>query len=168
MIAQLVESATANWAKGVVANLAREPQGGDTDQLRGIVSGECNIAIANTYYFARAVRQPVRGLSDGIKKVGWVFPNQNEFGAHMNISAAGVAANAPNKATAVTFLEYLSSDQAQKCFSARNDAFPAVPGIGLSPSVASLGIFRPDTIDFIAIASHAAAAQKILSDAAWK
>ena len=168
LTAHLGEDATADWAKGVVANFARDPQGGDTDQLRGIVSGECDIAMSNTYYFARALRKDVSNLSDSIDMIGWVFPNQNDIGAHMNISGGGVAANAPNKDNAIKFLEYLASEQAQEYFSAGNDEYPAVPGIGLAPSVAELGIFRPDAIALSDIADNISAAQNILNEAGWK
>jgi len=151
-----------------VANFARDPQGGDTDQLRGIVSGECDIAMSNTYYFARAVRKPVDGLSDSLDMIGWVFPNQDSIGAHMNLSGGGVAANAPNRENAVRFLEYLASDQAQEYFSAGNDEYPAVPGVALSPSVASLGFFKPDDLDATAIADNVPAAQRLLNETDWE
>lgn len=168
LVAHLGEEAIGDWAKAVVGNFARDPQGGDTDQLRGIVSGECDIAMSNTYYFARAIRKDVSGLSDGLDQIGWVFPNQNDIGAHMNISGGGVAVNAPNKDNAVKFLEYLASEQAQQYFSAGNDEYPAVPGIGLAPSVAQLGIFRPDSIGLSEIADNIGAAQKILAEAGWQ
>ncbi len=168
LTAHLGAEVIGEWAEGVVANFARSPQGGDTDQLRGIVSGECEIAMSNTYYFARALRRDVSGLSDSIDQIGWVFPNQNDIGAHMNISGGGVAKNAPNKDNAVKFLEYLASEQAQEYFSAGNDEYPAVPGIGLAPSVAELGLFRPDAIALSDIADNISAAQKILNEAGWK
>lgn len=168
LIEHLGEAAVKDWAKAVVANFARDPQGGDTDQLRGIVSGECDIAMSNTYYFARAIRKPVKGVSDSKDMIGWVFPNQDSTGAHMNLSGGGVAANAPNKDNAIKFLEYLASDQAQQYFSAGNDEYPAVPGVSLSPSVATLGFFKPDSVDASAIAANVAAAQKLLNEAGWE
>ena len=110
LIAHLGEEAVRDWATAVVSNFARPPQGGDTDQLRGIVSGECDIAMSNTYYMARAVRTSVKGLSDSLDMIGWVFPNQDTTGAHMNLSGGGVAAHAPNRDNAIKFLEYLASD----------------------------------------------------------
>src|SRR6056297_1438812 len=168
LVEHLGEEATKDWAEAVVANFARDPQGGDTDQLRGIVSGECDIAMSNTYYFARAVRKPVDGLSDSLDMIGWVFPNQDSIGAHMNLSGGGVTAHAPNKENAVKFLEYLTSEQAQKYFSAGNDEYPAVPGVGLSPSVAALGFFKPDDIDLSAVAGNIPTAQKIFNEVGWK
>jgi len=156
------------WAQGVVANMARAPQGGDTDQLRGLASGECEIAVANTYYFARTIRTNVEGVSDHLDVIGWVFPNQNGYGAHMNLSGAGVAVNAPNRENAIKFLEYLASDSAQKYFSAGNDEYPAVPGVGLPPSVAALGFFKPDDIDLSVVAKQIPEAQKIFDEVGWK
>jgi iron(III) transport system substrate-binding protein len=163
-----VEAGTA-WAQGVVDNFARAPQGGDTDQIRGLVSGECDISISNTYYFARALRKDVDGLSaEQIADIGWVFPAQNAEGAHMNLSGGGVAAHAPNLENAVKFMEYLASDQAQQYFSAGNDEYPAVPGVGLSASVAQLGLFRPDAVDLSAVAKNVPQAQEIFNTVGWE
>jgi iron(III) transport system substrate-binding protein len=161
------EAATA-WAQGFVDNFARDPQGGDTDQLRGLVSGECEISISNTYYFARSLRKDVKGVTSDIDMIGWVFPSQDAEGAHMNLSGAGVAANAPNKDNAVKFLEYLASEQAQVYFSAGNDEFPAVAGVPLSPSVAKLGEFKADAVDLSAVAKNVPVAQKIFDTVGWK
>ncbi|MBD0864456.1 MAG: Fe(3+) ABC transporter substrate-binding protein [Rhodobacteraceae bacterium] len=160
--------AAKDWATGVVTNFARDPQGGDTDQLRGIVSGECDIAMSNTYYFARAVRRPVSGISANLDMIGWVFPDQGGNGTHMNLSGGGVAAHAPNKENAIAFLEYLTSDQAQQYFSAGNDEYPAVPGVALSPSVAQLGFFKPDDVDLSAVAKNVVAAQRIFAEVGWE
>ncbi|MBB3995240.1 iron(III) transport system substrate-binding protein [Sulfitobacter undariae] len=161
------EAATA-WAQGVVDNFARDPQGGDTDQIRGVVSGECDIAIANTYYFARAMRIDVSGVTESLDQIGWLFPAQDAEGAHMNLSGAGVAANAPNRENAIAFLEYLSSDQAQQYFSAGNDEFPTVESAELSESVAKLGEFKADKVDLSAVAENIPTAQKILNAVGWK
>jgi iron(III) transport system substrate-binding protein len=169
MIENFGEEEAKAWAQGIVDNFARDPQGGDTDQLRGLVSGECDIAISNTYYFARALRTEVKGLEkDAIANIGWVFPSQNAEGAHMNLSGGGVAVHAPNRDNAVAFLEYLASDKAQEYFSAGNDEYPAVPGVGLSPSVAALGMFKPDDVDLSAVAENVPAAQKIFNEVGWK
>ncbi|WP_170368099.1 Fe(3+) ABC transporter substrate-binding protein [Ruegeria arenilitoris] len=156
------------WAEGVVANMAREPQGGDTDQLRGIVSGECEIAVSNSYYFARALRKDVKGLSDSVDMIGIQFPAQDAEGAHMNLSGAGVAAHAPNKDNAVKFLEYLASDQAQVYFSNGNDEFPAVQGVELAENVAALGEFKADEVNLSEVAKNIPEAQKIFNEVGWK
>ncbi|MDA9207760.1 extracellular solute-binding protein [Octadecabacter sp.] len=162
------EEAARAWAQGVVDNMARDPQGGDTDQLRGIVSGECDISVSNTYYFARAIRKEVDGLSDSIDMVGLQWPSQGAEGAHMNLSGAGVAAHAPNYDNAVAFLEYLASDQAQQYFSAGNDEFPAVPSVELSEEVASLGEFQADDVDLSAVAKQLPLALTIFNDVGWE
>jgi iron(III) transport system substrate-binding protein len=169
IIANHGEAAAREWAAGFVENFARDPQGGDTDQLRGLVSGECDIAISNTYYFARALRTDVDGLPDeALENIGWVFPAQDAEGAHMNLSGGGVAASAPNRDNAVRFLEYLASDQAQEYFSAGNDEYPAVPGVALSESVAQLGLFKPDDLEASAIADNIATAQMIANEVGWE
>ncbi|AUQ55868.1 Fe(3+) ABC transporter substrate-binding protein [Phaeobacter inhibens] len=162
------EEAATDWAKGVVANMARAPQGGDTDQLRGIVSGECEIAVGNSYYFARSIRKDVKGLSADRDMIGWVFPAQDAEGAHMNLSGGGVAVNAPNKDNAVKFLEYLASDRAQQYFSAGNDEYPAVPGVALAPSIAALGHFKPDDVQLSDVAKNIPTAQKIFNQVGWE
>ena len=163
------EAAARDWAAGVVANFARDPQGGDTDQLRGLVSGECDISVSNTYYFARAIRRDVRGLDgEAMAGIGWVFPSQEAEGAHMNLSGGGVAKHAPNRENAILFLEYLASDQAQQYFSAGNDEYPAVPGVSLSPSVAALGDYRADDVNLSDVAKNVPLAQKIFNEVGWE
>lgn len=161
------EDATA-WAQGVVDNMARAPQGGDTDQLRGLVSGECDVSVSNSYYFARALRTEVDGVSGDIAKIGWVFPDQESVGAHMNLSGAGVAANAPNRDNAVKFLEYLTSESAQEYFSAGNDEFPVVQGVALAESVEKLGSFKADEVNLSDVASNIPTAQKIFNAVGWE
>lgn len=162
------EEKATEWAQGVVGNMARSPQGGDTDQLRGLVSGECEIAVSNSYYFARALRTDVDGVSAEIDKIGWIFPDQDGNGAHMNLSGAGVAAKAPNRDNAVKFLEYLSSDSAQVYFSSGNDEFPAVKGVALAESVAKLGEFKADEVNLSDVAQNIPTAQKIFDVVGWK
>ena len=168
LIEHLGEDAARGWAEGVKNNFARDPQGGDTDQLRGIVSGECDISMSNTYYFGRAIRRDVDGVSGSLDMFGWVFPNQDSFGAHMNLSGGGVAAHAPNRENAIRFLEYLASDQAQEYFSAGNDEYPGVPGVALSPSVAQMGFFKPDDVNLSDVAKNVPLAQQIFNEVGWE
>jgi iron(III) transport system substrate-binding protein len=156
------------WAEGVKANFARDPQGGDTDQLKAIVSGECDIVLSNTYYFARALDENADWLEGGKDRIGWVFPNQSTTGAHMNISGAGVAANAPNRENAIRFLEYLASDSAQRYFSRGNQEYPAVPGVALSETLAQLGLFRQDDINLSLLGENQALAQQIYDGAGYE
>lgn len=162
------QEAAKAWAEGVKANFARDPQGGDTDQLRGIVSGECDIVVANSYYFARAMRKDVEGLSANIDEISWVFPNQDGNGAHVNISAAGVAANAPNPENAVKFLEYLASDQAQAYFSSGNDEYPVVEGVDVAANVMKLGDFTPDDLNLSILGENQSTAEQIFNEIGWE
>lgn len=170
IIAHEGEDAARTWAEGLLANLAREPEGGDTDQLRAIASGQCAIAIANTYYFARALAEEVEGLTpaDGRDRIGWVFPNQADRGTHINVSGAAVAANAPNRDNAVAFLEYLASDEAQQFFAAINYEYPAVPGAAVDAVVQGMGTFKADALNLAALGEHQARAQEIFNELGWK
>ena len=162
------EVVAKDWAAGIVDNMAREPQGGDTDQLRGIVSGECDIAVANTYYFARGLAGDVDGLTSGIDGIGWVWPNQSGRGAHMNLAAAGIAANAPNKAEATALLEFLVSDEAQAQFANANNEYPVVSGVPIGEHVAKMGLFIPDNdTPTASFKAHAADAQTIFNEVGW-
>ncbi len=162
------EDAGKEWAAAVLDNFARDPQGGDTDQLRGIVSGECDIAVSNTYYFARSIRTDVRGLSEGRDMIGWVFPDKDGNGAHVNVSGGGVARHAPNRDNAVKFLEYLASDSAQAYFSAGNDEYPVVDGVDVAASIAALGEFRGDDVNLSEVAENVPAAQRIYNEVGWE
>ncbi|UWQ95760.1 extracellular solute-binding protein [Rhodobacteraceae bacterium M385] len=173
LLASLIENhgeeAARDWAEGVVANMARDPQGGDTDQLRGLVSGECGISVSNTYYMARSIRRDVEGLSaEDRENIGWVFPDQGGNGAHVNLSGGGVAANAPHLDAAIAFMEYLASDQAQEYFSAGNDEYPVVEGVAIAASAQELGEFEADDVSLAAVAGNLPLAQQIFNEAGWE
>ena len=133
------EEAAKEWAAGVNANLARAPQGGDTDQLRGIISGECDLAVSNHYYYLRGFDQDIEGLTDEIDQLGWVWPNQSDRGVHMNVTGVGMLANAPNTAEAKALMEFFTSEFAQRHFAEQNNEYPAVPGIPLDDDTARMG-----------------------------
>ena len=162
------EEVAKDWAAGIVENMAREPQGGDTDQLRGIVSGECDIAVSNTYYYARGLASEVDGLTADIDSIGWVWPNQSGRGAHVNLAAAGIAANAPNKAEATALLEYLASEAAQAQFANANNEYPVKSGVPIGEHVAKMGLFIPDNdTPTASFKAHATAAQTIFNEVGW-
>ncbi len=153
------------WAQGVLDNLARQPEGGDTDQLKGLVSGACDVAVANSYYFARAKAEPVEGLSaEQIGEIGFVTPNQDTTGTHVNVAAAGVAAHAPHKDAAVAFLEYLTTDEAQEFFANQNHEFPVVEGVELGPIAGEYGDFKRDTLNLTVLGTNQPQAQEIFNE----
>jgi iron(III) transport system substrate-binding protein len=170
MIAHYGEAKAEQWARGLWANRARDPAGGDVDQLAAIASGECGIALANTYYFARAIRTNVPGLAHpkDTAKIGHIFPDQDGFGAHVNISGAGLLKSAPDKANAIKFLEYLASDNAQKYFASGNDEYPAVPGVAVASEVVKLGAFKADPLNLSALGKNQAAAIRIYAKVGYK
>ena len=155
------------WAKGVVANMARPPKGGDTDQIAGVASGECDIALGNTYYFVRLLKSDKPTDNAMAEKVGVIFPNQGNRGAHVNISGAGVAKYAPNKANAIKFLEYLASPAAQDYFANGNNEYPVV-GKPDNRQLASLGDFKRDPLPMDAVGKNYAAAAQIFDRVGWK
>lgn len=169
MIAHHGLEAAEEWARGVVANLARNPQGGDTDQIRAVAAGECGIAIANSYYFARLIGSDDPADRAVVDKLGWVFPNQDDRGTHVNISGAGIAAHAPNPGQALAFLEFLASPEAQTRFARGNNEYPVVAGAALdNPALEQLGPFKADDLDAALYGVHQAEAQRALDRAGWK
>ena len=162
------EEAAEDWAKGVVANFAREPQGGDTDQIRAVAAGECGISVGNTYYFVRLLTSDKPDDKAVVEKVGVIFPNQDGRGTHVNVSGAGVLKNAPNRDAAIKFLEYLASEQAQRYFSDGNNEYPAVDGVEPNPALKSLGDFKEDTINVAVYGENQPTSQKVFDRAGWK
>jgi iron(III) transport system substrate-binding protein len=156
------------WAKGVVANFARPPQGGDIDQIKGVAAGVCGAAITNTYYYLRLLRSADAADKAVADKVALVFPDQDGVGTHVNISGAGVAANAPNRANAVAFLEYLASDEAQKIFADANSEYPAVATVQPPQVVADYSRFKVDPMSVAVYGRRQAEAQTLLDEAGWR
>jgi iron(III) transport system substrate-binding protein len=136
---------TEAWLKGVVDNMARAPKGGDTDQIRAVASGECKVAVSNTYYLARLMRSNKPEDKAVVDRVAVVFPNQSSWGTHVNISGGAVAKHSKNRDAAVKFLEYLTSDQAQSYFANGNNEWPVVASTRLdNPALATMGEFKVD------------------------
>lgn len=156
------------WAKGVAANLARPPQGGDTDQIKALAAGVCDVAISNHYYLVRLQTSADPIDREAAAKVGLVFPDQAGDGAHVNVSGAGVAANAPNRDAAVKLLEYLVGPAAQAEFAALNDEYPVRADVALPPELAGLGAFKEDPLPLAALGQRQAEAQKLFDEAGWR
>jgi iron(III) transport system substrate-binding protein len=169
MINHLGEEKATEWARGVTANLARPPRGGDTDQLKGVEVGECSIAISNHYYYLRLMRSQKPEERALVEKVGIIWPNQADRGTHINISGGGLLAQAPNRDAGVKFLEYLASDSAQTLFANGNNEWPIVQGAKLDNSaLESLGKFKTDPLPLARLGKSQAAAQRIADKVGWK
>ena len=169
LVEHLGEAKAEAWAKGVKENLARDPRGGDTDQLKSVASGECDLTISNQYYYARLGRSGKPEDRAVFEKLGVVFPNQASFGTHVNISGAGVMKHSPNREAAVKFLEYLASDEAQRYFAEGNNEWPAVAGLKTAnPVLSALGEFKRDALNVAVLGRNQPGAQKIYDRVAWK
>jgi iron(III) transport system substrate-binding protein len=169
LIEQLGEAQAESWAKAVRANMAREPKGGDTDQLKAVAAGECDVAISNHYYYARLARSAKAEDRALAGKVGIVFPNQAGRGAHVNVSGAGVLKNAPHRAAAVKFLEYLAGDEAQRYFADGNNEWPVVTSVRVvNPVLSAFGAFKYDPINVAVLGRNQPASQKLYDRVAWK
>jgi len=168
MLAAHGPEATLDWARGLVANLARPPQGGDTDQLKGLAAGECDIAVANHYYYVRLKLSEDPAERAVVEQIAMVIPNQDDRGAHINVGGAGLVRGAPNAANAIRFLEYLASDQAQALFAAGNYEFPVVTGVPLDPALTSLQALRGDPLNVSLLGQLNAEAVKIADRAGWR
>lgn len=163
------EAKAEAWARGVVANFARAPKGGDTDQIMAVASGECGVAIANTYYYVRQIASDKPDTRKLMESVAMVWPNQKSFGTHLNVSGAGVLKNAPNKDAAIRYLEYLASDTAQSYFASGNNEWPAVASAPLNNRVLeSLGKFKADTLNVSALGKNQPTAQKVFDRAGFR
>ena len=161
----LGEAKAEAWLKGVVANLARDPKGGDTDQITGVASGECQVAVTNTYYIARLIRSTNPEDRALMERVGVVFPNQASWGTHVNIAGGAVARNAKNPANAVKFLEYLASAEAQNYFADGNNEWPVAVGVKVTnPALQAMGggDFKSETIPIAAIGANQVKVQQML------
>jgi iron(III) transport system substrate-binding protein len=169
MIDHLGEAKAEQWARGVKANLARDPKGGDTDQLKSVAAGECDVTISNQYYYARLARSAKPEERDIAGKVGVVFPNQASWGTHVNISGAGVMKHAPNREAGVKFLEYLASDEAQRYFAEGNNEWPVVASVQPdNPVLRAFGAFRQDTLNVAVLGRNQPGSQRIYDRVAWK
>jgi iron(III) transport system substrate-binding protein len=160
---------TENWLKGMVANMARAPKGGDTDQIKAVASGECAVALTNSYYLARLMRSRNAADREVVERIGVVFPNQADHGTHVNIAGGAVARHAKHRVAAVQFLEYLSSAEAQRYFADGNNEWPVVQGTRVSnPALEVWGDFRSETVPVSLIGMNQSKIQQILDRVGYR
>ena len=171
MTEHLGSQKTEIWLKGLVDNMARSPKGGDTDQIKGVASGECGVAITNTYYLARMMRSSSPADKAVAEKVGVVFPNQSSWGTHMNVAGGAVARHAKNTDNAVKFLEYLASPSAQNHFSNGNNEWPAAKGVSFdNPALKAMtgGNFKSELLPISAVGMNQIKVQQMLDRVGFK
>ena len=168
LLANLGQQQTSAWLHAFVKNFARPPQGGDTDQIMAAANGACDIAVANTYYYALMLNSKNAEKRRAAEAMRVVFPNQQNRGTHINVSGAGISRHAPNFGNALKLLEYLSSVPAQTWYSKVNYEYPVVTGAPLSPTLEKLGDFKKDTINLQRLGELNREAFKLMQQAGWK
>ena len=162
------EAKTEAWAKGLVANFARPPTGGDRDQIKAVAAGECDLTLANTYYLGGMVDSQDEAEKQAAAQVAVFWPNAQTTGVHVNISGAGVTAHARNRDNAVNLLEFLASDAAQRWYAETNNEYPVNPAIPPSAVLKSWGEFKADTLNVAKLGELNAAAVQVMDRAGWK
>ncbi len=163
IVAHSGEAKAKKWLMGLKSNLARKPGGNDRAQAKAIHAGECDLALANTYYMAKmATNKKKKVQREWAKAVYIVFPNQKDRGTHVNISGAAVAKHAKNRKNAVRLIEFLSGEYAQKLYADQNYEYPLKTGVTIHPLVASWGKFKADTINLAEVANQRATASKLV------
>ncbi len=167
VIANQGAEAAEEWAKNVVLNFARRPQGNDTSQISAVAAGECGISVVNSYYLARFAASDNPKMKAAFDAVGVIFPDQEGRGTHVNISGVGVTANAPNRENAIKFIEYLTDASAQRYFANGNNEYPAVAGVDASSAVERLGDFKEDNLNVAELGAQQAEAIRIFDRVGW-
>ena len=169
MIAANGEQATQQWVNGLVGNMARPPKGGDRDQIRAAAAGQCDIAIANTYYYARMLNDKNDSAQSGAaNKMAIFWPNQQGRGAHINISGAGISKYSRNLDNAIKLLEFLISPVAQSWYANANYEYPVNPSVKPGGLVSTWGAFKADVIDLSRLGELNSEAVKTMDRAGWK
>lgn len=169
MIANDGAEAAEAFARGIVANMAREPQGGDTDQILAIAAGECDVAIVNHYYYARLLRSDDSELNAAGEATAIAFPTFENGGVHVNVTGVGMGAHAPNPEEAREFMRFLLSDDAQRAFAELTNEIPAMPNIEYdNPVLDALGDFEADDVNIAELGRNNAEAQRIFDRAGWQ
>jgi len=168
MIAHHGEAKTEAWAKGLVANFARSPKGGDRDQIKAVAAGECDLTLANTYYLGGMVHSSDEAQQAAAAQVAVFWPNAKTTGAHVNVSGAGVTAHAKNRDNAVTLLEFLANDASQRWYADVNNEYPVNPAIPPSATLKAWGAFKADTLNVAKLGELNAEAVKLMDRAGWK
>jgi len=162
------EAETEAWAKGLVANLARPPKGGDRDQIKAVAAGQCDVAVANTYYLGTMLNSSDPAQREAAAKIAVFWPNQANRGSHVNVSGAGVTRHARNRNNAVRLLEFMTTEESQRWYADANLEYPVRTGITLNPTLEAWGTFAGDTINLAELGRHNAAAVRLMDRAGWK
>jgi len=172
LVASMIEAdgikQTEIWVRGLVANFARKPAGGDTDQLRATAAGLCDIAIANTYYFGRLVNSDKEKDQKVATSLGIFWPNQGGRGAHINVSGAGITKYAQHREAAERLLEFLVSPESQTWYAEVNNEYPVVADATIPATLMSFGQFKGDSLNLTRLGENNRAAVQLMDRAGWR
>ncbi|WP_300543398.1 extracellular solute-binding protein [Maricaulis sp.] len=169
IVARLGEDEAEAWAAGIVDNMARPPQGGDIAQIQGVAAGDCDVAITNHYYYALMANSGEAANRAAAGAVTLFFPNQDSSGAHVNISGAGIAANAPHPEEAREFIAFLLTPDAQRMFAEMTNEIPVVEGVEWdNPTLEAMMPFTGDSRNVSELGDHNATAQRIFDRVGWQ
>ena len=168
MLSATGETSTLQWLEKFVTNFKRKPVGGDTDQLKAVAAGQCDITIANTYYFGRLINSKEPSDNEVARKLRIFWPNQINRGTHVNVSGAGVTKYAKNAKNAIKLIEFLSSASSQAWYSSINNEYPVVPDSIIAKTLADWGNFKQDTVDLTVLGEKNRSAVELMDRAGWK
>ncbi|GAA0396917.1 Fe(3+) ABC transporter substrate-binding protein [Cocleimonas flava] len=168
MIANIGEEKTQAWADKLVKNLARKPKGGDRDQIKAAAAGECDLAIANTYYYGKMLHGKDESQQKAANAVAIYWPNQADRGAHVNVSGIAMTKAAKNKANAQKLMEFLTTKDSQKWYAEVNYEYPVLTSADWSETLSSWGKFKADSLNLSQLGEKNADAVKVMDKAGWK
>lgn len=168
MLATQEKAQTEQWLEGLVANFARPPQGGDRDQIKAVASGQCDLALVNSYYYGAMLTNGTPEEKAATEKVALFFPNQEGRGTHINVSGAGLTQAARNVEEARALIEFLAKPEAQHWYAERNNEYPVRGDIEPSEEIQSWGEFKADSVDVTELGRLNAQAVMAMDRANWK
>lgn len=168
MIANIGEEKTQIWANKLIKNLSRKPKGGDRDQIKAVAAGECDLTIANTYYYGKMLHGRDESQQDAANAVAIFWPNQAGRGAHVNVSGIGVTKAAKNKANAIKLMEFLTTQKSQKWYAEVNYEYPVRTETDWSDTLVSWGKFKADSLNLSKLGELNGDAVKVVDKAGWK
>jgi iron(III) transport system substrate-binding protein len=168
LIARQGKEATETWARGLVANFARPPQGGDRDQIKAVAAGQCDVALVNTYYLGGMINSSEADDREAAAKVAVAWPDQEKHGVHVNVSGAGVTKHARNRDNAIRLLEFLAGEEAQRWYAEVNHEYPVRPSTPVSETLAAFGEFRADDLNLAILGTHNPEAVRLMDRAGWR
>jgi len=160
VIAKLGDAKAEEWLKGLKANLAQKPSGGDRETARDVAAGKCDLGIGNTYYYPLMQNNPAQKAWANATKV--ILPTFKDGGTHVNVSGVVLAKNAPNKANAMKLIEWLVGDTAQQMYADSVFEYPMKAGIAINPQVAAFGTLKPDPLPVVKVGQNKKAAANLV------